>query len=156
RIGASPGDPMQRRQALAWLDSPEFGSALADFAKSEADLRQKESVSERARTLFDAGVLARKDLETALTVLRQPHVEHSPAQSRVAKHQAPAQRVDALAPGPLSRSADPDPRATRLRRSRVCRGAVRCARPGAPTGERVPAKARRGQHLAHHRPAALD
>ena len=84
RIGASPGDPMQRRQALAWLDSPEFGSALADFAKSEADLRQKESVSERARTLFDAGVLARKDLETALTDLRQAHVEHSRAQSRLA------------------------------------------------------------------------
>src|SRR5262249_32158305 len=84
RIGASPGDPMQRGQALAWLDSPEFGSALADFAKSEADLRQKESVSERARTLFDAGVLARKDLETALTDLRQAHVEHSRAQSRLA------------------------------------------------------------------------
>ncbi len=75
KIAAQPGDKVTRGQPLALLDSPDYGSAVADAAKADADLRQKQSAYERARILFEGQVLARKDLELAHADLAQARAE---------------------------------------------------------------------------------
>ena len=55
---------------LAQLASPEFGAAQADTAKAQADARLAQRNLARQRELFEAGVVARKDLELACTAAR--------------------------------------------------------------------------------------
>lgn len=52
-----PGSP------LLTLSSPEFGVAQADAAKALADLQLSDKALRRQRELFEAGILARKELE---------------------------------------------------------------------------------------------
>jgi len=75
QIVAQPGDKVTAGQALIWLDSPDFGNALTDAAKSKAELRQKNLAYERAKMLFEGEVLARKDLEMAEADLSQSQAE---------------------------------------------------------------------------------
>src|SRR5574340_1216341 len=84
KIGVQPGDAVRAGQPLAWLDSPEYGSAVADFAKSEADLHQKRGAFDRMKTLFEGEVLARKDYEAAQADLKQAEAENSRARLRLA------------------------------------------------------------------------
>ena len=74
-ILANPGDHVRRGQALARIVSPDFGSALADNDKAQADLRVKRATHQRAGMLLDAGVLARKDFESAEADLRIAEAE---------------------------------------------------------------------------------
>ncbi|MEO1766883.1 efflux RND transporter periplasmic adaptor subunit [Thiobacter aerophilum] len=69
------GDRVAAGQPLAWVDAPEYGSAVADAAKARADLQQKRAAYERAKTLFDGQVLAAKDLEAAAADLAQAQAE---------------------------------------------------------------------------------
>ena len=75
RLGAQAGDKVAAGQPLLWLDSPDYGSAIADAAKAEADLQLKQSAYARAKMLFEGEVLARKDLETAEADLHQSRAE---------------------------------------------------------------------------------
>lgn len=75
KIAVQPGDKVESGQPLAWLDSPDYGGAVTDAAKAEADLHQKQSAYERAKMLFDGQVLARKDLESAQADLAQARAE---------------------------------------------------------------------------------
>lgn len=59
------GDAVRAGDALAELDSPDLATAVADLRKAEADEARKKSALERARTLYEGEVLARKDLESA-------------------------------------------------------------------------------------------
>jgi cobalt-zinc-cadmium efflux system membrane fusion protein len=77
RLLAKPGDEVKAGQPLALLDAPEFSGARADVAKGEADLALKRKNLERARTLHEAGVMARKEMEAAETEL---HVSEAEAQ----------------------------------------------------------------------------
>ena len=80
KIGAQAGDTVRAGQPLLWIDAPEYSSAQADQAKSQADLRQKQAVHARAKTLYEGEVLARKDLESS-----QADVALSEAESRRAR-----------------------------------------------------------------------
>ena len=64
-LHAEVGDAVRAGQALAELDSPDLGTAEADWQKARADELRKQRAFERAKTLFDGQVLARKDLESA-------------------------------------------------------------------------------------------
>lgn len=64
-IYAAPGDRVAKGQALARIDSPDYGTALAENDKAQTDLRAKRAAYDRARLLLDAGVAARKDYEAA-------------------------------------------------------------------------------------------
>ncbi len=64
-IYVSPGDHVSQGQALARIDSPDYSTALADDEKAQTDLHAKRSAFERARLLLNAGVMARKDYESA-------------------------------------------------------------------------------------------
>lgn len=66
RVTAITADVGQRVQAgspLAQLASPDFGAAQADAAKAQADTHLTQKALARQRELFEAGIVARKDLE---------------------------------------------------------------------------------------------
>jgi cobalt-zinc-cadmium efflux system membrane fusion protein len=48
-IKAAPGDRVRSGQVLAEIDSADFGAALADLSKAQADEERKRQVFERAR-----------------------------------------------------------------------------------------------------------
>lgn len=84
KIGADPGDAVTAGQPLLWIDSPEFSVALADLKKAQADLRQKQLAYNRAKTLFEGEVLAKKDLESSEADLSQSLAEMQRSESRFA------------------------------------------------------------------------
>lgn len=83
RIDVSVGDAVKAGQSLALVDSTDYGSALADLDKARADLALKQKASERARSLLDAQVIARKDAEQADADLAQAQAEAQRARWRL-------------------------------------------------------------------------
>lgn len=65
RILAQPGEHVKAGQVLAWIDSPDYGTALADQRKAQADDEAKQAALNRAQRLYEAGVIAARDLESA-------------------------------------------------------------------------------------------
>lgn len=74
-IMVSPGDRVALGQPLARIESPDFGTAVAENQKARVDLQAKQAAQQRAKQLFDAGVLARKDLEGANSDLAMSQAE---------------------------------------------------------------------------------
>jgi cobalt-zinc-cadmium efflux system membrane fusion protein len=69
-------------QALANLASPEFGMAQADTAKAQADLRVTQKALARQKELFDAGIIARKELDGAEADAARANAEAARADAR--------------------------------------------------------------------------
>ncbi len=69
-------------QALANLASPEFGVAQADTAKAQADLRVTQKALARQKELFDAGIVARKELDGAEADAARANAEATRAEAR--------------------------------------------------------------------------
>lgn len=80
-IRADVGQAVKTGGVLAQLASPDFGIAQADTAKAQADVQLTQKSLQRQRELFEAGIVARKDLEQA--------------QADAARAQAESQRSDA-------------------------------------------------------------
>jgi cobalt-zinc-cadmium efflux system membrane fusion protein len=89
RIVAQPGDTVKAGAPLAWLDAPDFGAALSDVAKAEADAHLKQKAYARTRELVDAGVTPRKDLDASESDVRQSEAELARARLR-ARNLSPA------------------------------------------------------------------
>ncbi|MDP1704602.1 MAG: efflux RND transporter periplasmic adaptor subunit, partial [Sulfurimicrobium sp.] len=83
KLVAQPGDHVKAGQPLLWLDSPDLGSALADQRKADVDLHLKNLAYQRAKTLFEGEVLAKKDFESADADLKQSQAEASRAHARM-------------------------------------------------------------------------
>ncbi len=84
RVMAIQADVGQRVQAgtpLALLASPDFGQAQSETARAEADERFTAKALQRQRELFDAGIVARKELE-------QAEADHDRARAEVERAQA--------------------------------------------------------------------
>jgi cobalt-zinc-cadmium efflux system membrane fusion protein len=64
-LKAAPGALVRAGQVLAEIDSPDFGTAQADFDKARADEEHKRLVFERAQALGPGEAIAAKDLEAA-------------------------------------------------------------------------------------------
>ena len=62
-IKADVGQSVKAGDLLAQLASPDFGIAQADTAKAQADVSFSRKNLQRQRELFEAGIIARKDLE---------------------------------------------------------------------------------------------
>ncbi len=74
-LQAQAGDAVNAGDALALLDSPDLAAAVADSRKAEADEARKKLAFERAKTLYEGQVLARKDLESAQADFEQARAE---------------------------------------------------------------------------------
>lgn len=88
RLVAGIGDRVVTGALLAELDAPEFGAAIADAQKADAEAARKQSALQRARTLFAGEAIARRELEDA---------EADAAAARAEANRA-AQRLGNLAP----------------------------------------------------------
>lgn len=64
-IRARLGDDVKQGQLLLRVQSPDLSGAIADHEKAVADEALSHRALERARTLYEHGALAQKDLETA-------------------------------------------------------------------------------------------
>ena len=83
KIAAQPGDSVTAGQPLALIDAPDYSAAQADMAKSSADVRLKQSAYDRAKSLHEGEVLARKDFESAQNDLALSQAENRRAQERL-------------------------------------------------------------------------
>ena len=81
-ITADVGQAVGAGQVLAQLASPEFGSAQADTSRAQADATLARQALQRQRELFEAGVVARKDLEQAEADAARAQAEVARAQAR--------------------------------------------------------------------------
>lgn len=81
-ISADVGQAVGAGQVLAQLASPEFGSAQADTSRAQADATLARQALQRQRELFEAGVVARKDLEQAEADAARAQAEVARAQAR--------------------------------------------------------------------------
>lgn len=75
RLIVKPGDTVRAGDALAEIDSPDFGSAQSDWIKAKADGERKRLAFERARDLLQGEVIPRKDFESAQADLAQSNAE---------------------------------------------------------------------------------
>jgi cobalt-zinc-cadmium efflux system membrane fusion protein len=80
---AGIGDKVRSGSALVEIDSPDLGTAEADWHKALADETRKKLSFERVRDLFKAEVLARKDYESADADLLQAKAETKRAHLRI-------------------------------------------------------------------------
>ena len=83
KITVSPGDSVTAGQPLLLIDAPDFSAAVADVSRSSADVRLKQSAFERAKTLHEGEVLARKEFESAQNDLAIAQAEARRAQDRL-------------------------------------------------------------------------
>jgi cobalt-zinc-cadmium efflux system membrane fusion protein len=65
RILAHPGDAIRAGQALAWVSSPDFAAAIAEYRKADATARNASKVAALDSQLFVNDAIARRDMEQA-------------------------------------------------------------------------------------------
>jgi len=83
-LQASIGDTVKAGAPLAIVDAPDFGQAIADLRKAEADSSQKSKALSRAEILFQGDALARRDLESAEADAHASKAEAERARLRLA------------------------------------------------------------------------
>ena len=65
RVVVSPGTVVTRGQPLAYVSSPDFASAVADYRKAQTAYRNAKRIADRDSALFKNDALARGELEQA-------------------------------------------------------------------------------------------
>jgi len=81
-IDVAVGQSVVKGQALAHLSSPEFGAAQAETSLAQTNLNLATQVLDRQQSLFDVGVVARKDVEQAVAEKARAQAELKRAQAR--------------------------------------------------------------------------
>ena len=81
-IKADVGQAVKVGTLLAQLASPDFGMAQSDTAKARADLLLTQKAMQRQRELFEAGIIAKKELEQSEADAARAQAEVERAQGR--------------------------------------------------------------------------
>ena len=74
-LKATAGDAVRAGQALALISSPDFGQAQAEVRRAQADFVLSTKNQARAHELYDAGVIALKDMQAADADLERARAE---------------------------------------------------------------------------------
>lgn len=93
-LQAAIGDMVKAGAPLAVIDAPDFGQAIADLRKAEADATQKDKALARAQTLFEGEVLPRRELEASEADSRAARAEVERARLRLANLAPVGSRID--------------------------------------------------------------
>ena len=93
-IKADVGQAVKPGTLLAQLASPDFGGAQADTVKAQADVRLTQKSLQRQRELFEAGIIARKDLDQAEADAERMQAESQRANARTLLYGASAGHVN--------------------------------------------------------------
>lgn len=83
KILAETGQRVEKGEGILVLDSPDYAQAVADSSRADADLLRKQEAWERARLLYEAKGVARKDLENAEADSKQAEAEALRARARL-------------------------------------------------------------------------
>lgn len=81
-LRADVGQQVSAGGTLAVLASPDFGQAQSETARAETDERLAARNLQRQRELFEAGIVARKELEQAEAEHERAHAEAERARAR--------------------------------------------------------------------------
>ncbi len=65
RVVAAPGMEVHKGEPLAYVSSPDFASAVADYRKAQTAFRNAKRIADRDSALFKNDAIARGDLEQA-------------------------------------------------------------------------------------------
>ncbi len=79
RVLVQPGDRVSGGQPLAYVTSPDFAAAVADFRKAAASERNLARIARLDSALFANDALARRDLEQAQTDALAAHADREAA-----------------------------------------------------------------------------
>lgn len=82
-LKVAPGDRVKAGQVLAEIDAPDYGTALADLQKANADEARKRLVLDRALALQPGEAIAAKEAESARADLLQAQAERARAEQRL-------------------------------------------------------------------------
>ena len=82
-LKAAPGDVVKAGQALAIIDSPDFGTAFADLNKARADEKRKQLAVKRARDLVPGEAISTRDWEAVQADYAQAQAETARAEQRL-------------------------------------------------------------------------
>jgi membrane fusion protein, heavy metal efflux system len=94
---ARPGDAVEPGQRLLVIDSPDFGSAKADYAKATADAERAEQALSLTREMYEIKAAAQKDLREAQNDLRRAQAERDRAAARLRMLGVGADGLEAVA-----------------------------------------------------------
>lgn len=83
QIVAQPGHTVQAGDVLAWIEAPDYDTAVADVRKAQADNEAKQAALVRAQRLYDAGAMAMRELESARLDGRTSQAEVARANARL-------------------------------------------------------------------------
>lgn len=81
---AQLGDRVAAGDPLVTIDAPDYGTALTDWQKAEADAKRKKSAYQRARELLAGEAIPRRDFEVAEAESRIADAEAKRAYLRIA------------------------------------------------------------------------
>lgn len=81
---AQLGDHVEAGDPLVTIDSPDYGTALTDWHKADADAKRKKAAYQRARELLAGEAIARRDFEVAEAESRIADAEAKRAYLRIA------------------------------------------------------------------------
>jgi cobalt-zinc-cadmium efflux system membrane fusion protein len=96
-ILVQPGATVKAGQSLATLVSTDFGSAQADARKAAADNAVAAKALTRQRELYDAGVIAQKDLEQAQADAARTAADLQRTQAALRQYGGAGSAIDAFA-----------------------------------------------------------
>ena len=94
---ARPGEAVEPGQRLLVIDSPDFGSAKADYAKATADAERAEQALSLTREMYEIKAAAQKDLREAQSDLRRAQAERDRAAARLRMLGVGADGLEAVA-----------------------------------------------------------
>ena len=81
---AQLGDTVETGDALVTIDSPDYGTALTDWQKAEADAKRKKAAYTRSKELLAGEAIAKRDYEVAESDFRIADAEARRAYLRIA------------------------------------------------------------------------
>jgi cobalt-zinc-cadmium efflux system membrane fusion protein len=84
KILAETGEQVKAGDGILILDAPDYAQAVADASRADADLLRKREAYDRARLIFEAKGMARKDMESAEADWHQAEAEAVRARARLA------------------------------------------------------------------------
>jgi cobalt-zinc-cadmium efflux system membrane fusion protein len=93
KILVETGKQVKKGDGLLVLDAPDFALAVADASRADADLLRKQDAFDRAKLIYDAKGLARKDLESAEADSRLAQAEAVRAHARLANLNGNAEEI---------------------------------------------------------------
>ena len=84
QLHAQLGDKVEAGAPLVTIDSPDYGTALTDWQKAEADAKRKRAAFNRSKELLAGEAIARRDYEVAESDFRIADAEARRAYLRIA------------------------------------------------------------------------